>query len=521
MKICTVSEMRAMDKTAVEEYGIPELLLMENAGLASCELIMKDFGIRSKSFIVLAGIGNNGGDGFVVARKLHSMGGRVKVYILGDASGYKGSALINLGAIRKMPIEIKEINTSKDLKREIIHCDIIIDAIFGTGLTRHVEGIHRDIIDLMNNSGKKTISLDIPSGINGDTGQVMGCAVKADHTITFGLPKAGNLLMPGWIHCGRLSVTHISFPPELYNSDSLKLAVNDPIPLQKRNPEGHKGFFGDALFIAGARGYYGAPYFAAQSFLKAGGGYSRLAAPESINPFIASKGGEIVFLPQEETGSGSISLKNKTRLLEISEKMDIVVLGPGLSLDDETSMLIKELILKIRKPLLIDGDGLTAASKDPGCIRKRKSPTVLTPHLGEMSRLTGIPVDSINTDKIGSLKMAAESFNAIVVMKGFHSLIGYPGGEVFVNLTGNSGMATAGSGDVLTGTIAAMHGLGLKMEDAVRNGVLIHGASGDLAAQEKGEDGITAQDILDNLPRTMMIFRSGELGLKGSFPVIT
>jgi NAD(P)H-hydrate epimerase len=254
--------------------------------------------------------------------------------------------------------------------------------------------------------------------------------------------------------------------------------------------------------------------------MKAGGGYSRLAAPESITPFIASKGSEIVFIPQVETGSGSISLKNKTGLLELSEKMDFVVLGPGLSLNEETAALARGLAQRIKRPLLIDGDGITSVSRDLTCIKKRKAPTILTPHLGEMARITGRPVKDIDADKIGTLREAAAGLNAVIVLKGARTLIGYPDGKVFINMSGNSGMATAGSGDVLTGTIAAMYGLGLPLEDAVRKGVFIHGASGDLAARDKGEDGITAQDILDYLPSAMVQDRQGVLLKRYGLPVI-
>jgi hydroxyethylthiazole kinase-like uncharacterized protein yjeF len=279
--------------------------------------------------------------------------------------------------------------------------------------------------------------------------------------------------------------------------------INEPPPLPLRDNDAHKGDFGEALFIAGASGYFGAPYFAALSFLKAGGGYSRLAAPSSITPFIAMKGSEIVFIPQRETGSGGIARENKDALIELSEKMDIVVIGPGLSLDEETGKLVCQLAAEIEKPLLIDGDGITALCNDLDIIRKRKSPTILTPHLGEMSRMTGRSVPEINNDKISALQAVSGDLNAIIVLKGAHSLIGFPDKRVLINMTGNSGMATAGSGDVLTGTIAAMFGLGLSIEDAVAKGVFIHGLSGDLAARDLGEDGITAQDILDFLPQAV------------------
>jgi hydroxyethylthiazole kinase-like uncharacterized protein yjeF len=337
----------------------------------------------------------------------------------------------------------------------------------------------------------------------------MGTAVKADHTVTFGLPKIGNLLFPGYDLCGKLCVSHISFPPSIYDVDSLKVEINHPVELPPRDKDGHKGDFGQVLFIGGAASYFGAPHFAASSFLKAGGGYARLAAPQSVTPVIATKGSEIVFVPQKETPSGSIALENKSALLELSERMDMVVLGPGLSLVDETQQLARDLAREINRPLLVDGDGITALCMDLQAIRERKGVTILTPHLGEMSRITDTPAPEINVNKIDVLQSTASDLNAIIVLKGAHSLIGYPDERVFINMSGNSGMATAGSGDVLTGTIAAMFGLGLSLQDAVRKGVFIHGLSGDLAAKDKGEDGITAQDILNYLPMAVKMDREG------------
>ena len=511
MKVSSVDEMRAMDKAAMDTYGIAESLLMENAGLAAYSVLHNEFGVTGKTFLVFCGIGNNGGDGFVVARKIHSNGGLAKVFILGNPGKYTGSAKMNLDITATMPIEIRTIDSAASVSSDIAHCDGIVDAIFGTGLAREVGGLYAEIIEAINASTKTVLSLDIPSGIHGDTGSIMGTAIQADYTVSFGLPKRGNLLMPGCDLGGKLYVTHISFPPALYTAEDLKVEINITPVLPGRYSDGHKGDFGETLFIAGAAGYYGAPYFAALSFLKAGGGYSRLASPEGITPFIANKGSEIVFLPQKQTPSGSISYENRDDLLEISDKMDMIVMGPGLSLNEETAELVRELAAKIEKPVLIDGDGITAVCKDLDIIRKRTAPTILTPHLGEMSRITGIPVHDIDEDKIRILQAAARELGAIIVLKGAHSLIGYPDGKVFINLSGNSGMATAGSGDVLTGTIAAMFGLGLDIFDAVRKGVYLHGVSGDLASVEIGEDGMTAQDILEYLPRAVMMDREGLL----------
>ncbi len=509
MKISSVAQMRELDRTAIEKFGIDDKLLMENAGLATCTVIQSELGIKGRKFIVFCGMGNNGGDGFVIARKIHSNGGDVRVCIIGEPDRLAGSAGMNLDIIRKLHLEIELVRDAASLRVNVSHCDAIVDAIFGTGLTRDVEGLHRDVIELINASGKPIFSVDIPSGVNGDTGMVMGAAVKADYTVTFGLPKAGNMLFPGYDMCGKLYVTHISFPPSHYNDESIQVEINSTPEIPPRGADVHKGDLGDVLFIAGASGYFGAPYFSAYSFMKAGGGYSRLAAPRSITPFIAGKASEIVFVPQEETSSGSIAFKNKDSLLGLSEKVDMVVLGPGLSLDEESQELARELARGITKPMLIDGDGITALSADLQIIRERKAPTILTPHLGEMSRITSVAVEDIRANRIEVLQGAAGDLNAIIVMKGAHSLIGFPDGRVFINLSGNPGMATAGSGDVLTGTIAAMFGLGLPLEDAVRKGVFMHGFSGDLAAEYEGEDGITAQDIMDYLSLAVKMDREG------------
>ncbi|MFZ7113573.1 MAG: NAD(P)H-hydrate dehydratase [Desulfatiglandales bacterium] len=509
MKVSSVSEMRALDRTAIEKYGIKDELLMENAGLAVSSLILEKLGHAGKRFCVFCGLGNNGGDGFVIARKIHSNGGLVKVFILGDRRKFKGSARLNLDVLSRLPVDVIEPESAASVKADLTHCDAVVDAIFGTGLDRDVGGMYRELVDLINACGKTVISVDIPSGIHGNSGKVMGVAVRADYTVTFGLPKIGTMLFPGYEHCGVLYVTHISFPPAMYGGDAIKVETN-PLPvLSPRDRSGHKGDFGEVLFIAGSAGYFGAPYFAALSFLRAGGGYSRLAAPGSITPFIANKGSEIVFIPQEETPSGSISLKNRESLLALSENMDMVVLGPGLSLNEDTGRLARELARDIQKPLLLDGDGITALCEDLDIIRRRKEPTILTPHLGEMARITKLGVPQIDLNKVDVLRETAEGLNAIIVLKGAHSLIGQPNGEIFINMSGNAGMATAGSGDVLTGAISAMFGLGLPVPDAVRGGVFVHGLAGDLAAEKMGEDGMTAQDILNALPLAVKTVRNG------------
>lgn len=510
MKICRVSEMRELDQGAVEQYGIDEKLLMENAGGATLSVMARELGsLKGKKITLVCGGGNNGGDGFVIARKLLSAGALPWVIVAGDSSKYRGAAAHNLKILEKLSLHKVIFEKASTVLPLLEDCDAIVDALLGTGIDRPVRDGYADLINAINATGNRVFSVDIPSGVNGDTGAVMGTAVRASCTVTYGLPKVGNLLYPGFSLGGKLVLSHISFPPALYTRASLKIALNEPPALPARNPAGHKGDFGTTLFIAGAAAYYGAPLYASLAFLRAGGGYSRLAAPKSIIPSLAVQGSELVFVPQAETATGSMAFSNTEALLNLADTVDMVVLGPGISLDDETQRLAVALAAGTGKPLLVDGDGITALCRNLDILKKRRAPTILTPHLGELSRITNKSVAEIEADRIGCLQQLAADVKAVVVMKGAHSLIGYPDGRILINTTGNPGMATAGSGDVLAGTIAAMYGLGLSLDDAVAKGVFIHGFAGDLAAFETGEDGMTARDILDSLPKALASDRAG------------
>jgi NAD(P)H-hydrate epimerase len=507
MKVSSVEQMRDLDRTAIEQLGIPEELLMENAGLAVYHVIRRTCGVSGRSFTVVCGTGNNGGDGFVVARKLHSEGGEVSVFLLGPREKLSGAAELNAGILDGVGIEICEVTDLDRLRLSLEESDAVIDALFGTGLTRTVEGNYRDAIKMINASRGLVYSVDIPSGVNGNTGEVMGVAVTADFTITFGLPKVGNIVYPGWDHCGNLSVTHISFPPALYGSEHLKTEIAVPSMLPPRPADGHKSTFGTALFIAGAAQYYGAPYFSSMSFLRCGGGYARLVSTPSVISAAAAKSSEIVFHPVKESATGSIAYQNIDVIKMLAAQAGFVVLGPGISLGDETQKLALELVPSNDKPLLLDGDGLTAVAKNPLMLEKRSGPTILTPHPGEMARLTGLSVKEIEANRVETVREYASKFKAIIVLKGAHTVTAFPNGRVAVNMSGNSGMGTAGSGDVLTGIIAAMAVQDLPLEEAVITGVFLHGFAGDIAAGKLGEDGMTAGDILNTLPEAVKHYR--------------
>ncbi|MEM3832389.1 MAG: NAD(P)H-hydrate dehydratase [Thermoprotei archaeon] len=518
MKVCRVTEIRKLDREAIEKYNISEEILMENAGRSVCSVILREFGVKDKKFVIFCGPGNKGGDGFVVARHLHSHGGKVKVFIF-EKEKYGESAKKNFERIENLPIEIRELKDVEDVRSDVEWANAIIDGMFGVGLSRNVEGVYKDVIQLINKSGKKVFAIDIPSGINGDTGQEMGISVKADYTVTFGLPKVGNLLYPGYEKCGKLYVDFISYPISLQEPEWIKVEIYEPIKLPERDPMATKFSYGPTLFIAGSRYYFWAPIASAYSFLKAGGGYAYLASPKSVVPFLAERGREVVFLPQPETEEGTIALEAKDEILKSNayKRAKIVVIGPGLSTNEKTKQLVKELVSEIEKPVLIDGDGITAVSEDIEVIKKRKSITILTPHTGEMERITQIKREEIEKNRVDILQKTTKELNSIIVLKGPHTLVGYPDQKVYIVLSGNAGMATAGSGDVLNGTICAMYALGLNIDEAVRTGVFIHGLAGDLAAKEKGQDGIVASDILESLPYAIKYYKENFEKLRESF----
>jgi NAD(P)H-hydrate epimerase len=511
MKVCSSDEARRIDVEASEKFGIDPLLLMEDAGSAVYEVVKKHFGTVEKRVAVIAGTGNNGGDAMVAARRLHAAGYEVRVVVVGDPARMTELAKRQLELLEKagVPVAHARLEGELDVLREVLGwCAVAVVGLIGLGLKGEVRGVYRAAIELVNGCGKPVVSVDIPSGVDPDNGLVRGVAVKSAATVTFGAPKVGNVLYPGFHYCGKLYVSKLSYPPQLFEGVSVEL--NAPAPPPERVRWGHKGMFGKFLAVAGARYYYGAPYYASYSFLKAGGGYSRLAAPKSVVPFVAAKCSEVVYVPLEETGEGTIALSNLDRLLELVAEygIDIAAVGPGTSLNEETQQLVRELVARLEVPIIVDGDGITAIARDPDAVKKRRAPTIITPHLVEFSRLTGLKPVEVQEDPVGSLRRACRELNAYIALKGAHTLVGYPDSRVYVNMTGNPGMAKAGSGDVLTGTIAAMYGIGYRDPGlAARMGVLVHGLAGDLAAEELGEDGVTPDDILARLPAAVRILR--------------
>lgn len=505
MRVCTVQEMRDCDRRAVESLGLSTEILMENAGHAVCEVARKEFGVAGRRFIVVCGGGNNGGDGLVAARLLHSLGAGVRVTLLVDEAAIGGAARTNLQAAMRCGVPIQKIQTADDLYLGR-SCDVVVDAIFGTGLSRRPEGLQAEVIERINEAALPILAVDVPSGVDGDNGATPGSAVRATCTVTFGLPKRGNLLAPGRELCGKLYVSYISFPPSLYGSVG-EVVTGELAPLTARPLESHKGMYGDVLFVAGARSYLGAPYLAAMSFLKAGGGYARLATPASLASLLGVHACEVVMVPLQETAEGTVALSNLDTLRTMAKRADMVVIGPGVSLHEETQELVRRLVSDAAVPVLVDGDGLSAIAHDSVCVSGRHAPTLLTPHVGEMARLLRITPAEVEQDRVAAVREAVRVYGATVLLKGASTLVADAHSPVSLNLSGNPGMATAGCGDVLAGTIAAMCGAGLDLWMSAEVGAFIHGMAGDLAADEKGQDGIVARDVMENLPKALRLYR--------------
>jgi len=497
MKVCTVAERQVLWEQARTACGLTEEILVENAGGAVARVLDDLCGARGRHVAVVCGGGVEGTVGLVAARWLACRDASVSTLLVGELDALGTESMERL---RRAGGVVETEPTPARIAELISSADAVVDA-----LGPMVDDA--ELVELFGAAGGPVLSVDLPAGVDGDTGRVGAATVRADHTICLGLPLRGTLLFPGAARCGEVRVGALSLPPALVHSPRVEVSLVSPPPLPTRPVDGHKGTFGDTLVVAGAASYYGAPSLAALSLYRAGGGYARLAAPRSVVPVVAGIGPEIVFAPQAHTDEGTLALSALEPILALCRVVDFVVLGPGLSLHDETQELVRRLVPAIDLPLLLDGDALTAVAADLDRISARVAPTVLTPHLGEMARIAGLSVAEVRADTVGVVQSTCTRLGAHVVLKGAHSLVGTPDGRVFVNTTGNSGMATAGSGDVLTGTIAAMSGLGLDLEGAARAGVFVHGLAGDLAARAIGEDGVTATAVLDHLPAAVRAYR--------------
>jgi hydroxyethylthiazole kinase-like uncharacterized protein yjeF len=524
MKILSAAEMREVDRLTTERYGVPSLLLMENAATRTLEATEKAYGdVAGKRALVICGRGNNGGDGAAIARLLHDKGASVDVLLLGRVEDSKGDANTNFQAALDIAsndssnFTLVEVQTTEQFWAEATaypHA-LFFDAIFGTGLTRPASGLFEEAIHLLNDhtGDAPVISVDVPSGIASDTQELIGPAVKADLTVTFTAPKPGNVLPPASDHCGELVIAPIGSPDDLINSSGSRLNLVERADVERwlsasrRSPHSNKGAVGKVLIVAGSRGKTGAACLASEAALRAGCGLVTVATAESSQPVVAARAiPECMTERLVETPAGSVAREAAARMLELAAERDVVAIGPGLgSSDKSTRAFVRAVTMKRQRPMVIDADGLNSLAPWAGNLRgSAELPMILTPHPGEMGRLISKPIDKIIKNPIDVARSFATDRNVILALKGSPTVIAAPDGQVYVNATGNAGMATGGTGDVLTGMIASFlaQNLAQKLDDALSAtiaAVYLHGLAGDIAASRVGTRAMIASDISAHL----------------------
>jgi NAD(P)H-hydrate epimerase len=509
MKVATTQQMQAIDRRTIEEIGIPGLVLMENAGLQTVLAMERFFGsLRGKKICLVCGKGNNGGDGLVIARHLHNRGGEVSIVLLGRKTDIKRDAKVNLEIALMMNLALVELVSEDELcllDERMASSQIIVDAIFGTGLRDAPRSFYQQVIGRINASSKPVVAVDIPTGLSASTGEILGCSIQAALTVTFGLPKVGLVYGINRQYAGQLEVADISIPKTVIEDAQIKLNLLEKEYVaslfKKRKLDTHKGDYGHVLVIAGSMGKTGAAVLAATAALRAGAGLVTLAVPQGVHHIIEVKTTEVMSVPLPETDRHTISQAAEESILRLAEQVDAVAIGPGLTTHPETSQLINEIVTSLEIPVVADADAINAMPLSS--LKYTRSPLIITPHPGEMGRLLDVPTSEIQANRLEAVQKTAEACNTYVVLKGDRTLIADPEGNIYINPTGNPGMATAGSGDILTGMIAGFVAQGLGPLPASNAGVYIHGLAGDLAAGEKGEMGLLAGDVLEQIPTAL------------------
>lgn len=526
MRLVTAAEMQKMDRATIEEVGIPGVVLMENAARGATRIFLDHFKPAGQSrVLVLCGRGNNGGDGYVMARYLHGAGLKITTVVLSELSKISGDAQTNLEILLRMGLEILEVPGPEEWAGRVAlweGYDFIIDGILGTGLNSPVKDFFKRVIEEVNQLGKPVMAVDIPSGLNADTGQVMGAAIKADLTVTFGFPKQGQLVFPGADLVGRLTRVDIGIPESVSRSvptDCVLTVPDDFASLFRgEKPDIHKGSRGHLLILAGSTGKTGAATLTALGALRSGAGLVTLGVPESLNPILENKLTEAMTVPLPETEDGTLALGAEEEIKDLLEGKSALAIGPGLSTHRETVELVKRLVPTCEIPMVIDADGLNALSTDPQRLGSFQGETILTPHPGEMARLTGLQNSDVQRDRIGTALKFVKKYGCYLVLKGARTLVAEPEGKIHVNPTGNPALSSGGSGDVLTGLIGGFLARGWPTAKAAIAGVYLHGLAADFLAQPMGQAGILASELLYVFPELMDSLSRGEWPLEGLPP---
>lgn len=509
MKVTTAEQMQELDRKAIEIYRIPGIVLMENAGRGAAEEILKAFPeMKKKRVAIISGKGNNGGDGFVIARYLMNRGVSVRVFLLTEPKALRGDAETNYFIFHRMKGEVIPVPSSKEYqkaKKEIEKADLLVDAIFGTGLDAEVRGYYREVIDHLNTLQKPIVAVDIPSGLSADTGKPLGTAIRATLTLTFGLPKIGLLISPGVEYVGTLKVIDIGFPNRLIEEEQIQTYLIEKEEIYKwlsipRRLDTHKGDYGHLLVIAGSVGKTGAAAMACEAALRMGAGLVTLAIPKSLNPIMEMKLTEVMTEPLPETQKQTLSLKAYSPLLRLCENKKAVLIGPGIGTHPETQTLILKLIKTLNLPMILDADGLNALATQAKFPSLNHPLFILTPHPGEMARLIHSTSKEVQENRIGISRAFSTSNRVYLVLKGFRTLIATPTGDIYINPTGNPGLASGGTGDVLSGMIGGLICQGFDPLSSLQAAVYLHGLAGDEVAKEMGEKSLVATDLIKKIP---------------------
>ncbi len=503
--IVTAKQMQEIDSRTIKDLGIPGMVLMERAGLSVTDEVLKMYrGTGPGKIVIFCGAGNNGGDGYVVARELAGKNIPVIVYILAKKEKLSGDALTNYRLIESLDIKIRFVTSEKDKPGDIRNFVIAVDALLGTGAKGNVRGLYRNVIEDLNESGIPVVSVDIPSGIDADTGLINGVAVKAAVTITMGLPKFGLYLSPGRKYSGKIIVADIGFPEKTVCTEKLTVFRYEDDDIKKLLPvkqlDDHKGDNGKVFTVAGSPGLTGAAYLAGKSVILSGAGLSIVGVPASLNAILENKLTETMTVPLDETEDEVLGRRSFGSIKEKLKWADVVAAGPGLGRNPSTQALIKKIVKECPVPLILDADGLFPFSGKPELLKDRKSDLIITPHNGEFARLMGVDIEEVRKNTIELLKKAAYATGATVLLKGATTLIAQTNGKTVFNITGSPGMASGGSGDVLTGIIASLAGQKMTPDSAAVCGAYIFGKAGELAAGKFGLRGMTAEDIMNFLP---------------------
>ena len=510
LPVFTAIEMRALDARAIGELGIPGTRLMEAAGAGAARVIVERFGpVRGRRVVILCGRGNNGGDGFVVARHLRARGARVRVFLAGARRDVRGDAAWALGRVRGRVEEVDEERAGR-LARELAAADVIVDALLGTGLAGPVRGPIASLIEAVNEAGRPVVALDVPSGVGSDAGVVTGPTVRATVTATFAGHKRCLVVYPAAEHAGAVVVVPIGIPPgEVARGIRTFLLERDDVQshLGLRRADSHKGTYGHLLVVAGSIGHTGAAALAGRAALRSGAGLCTIGTAASQQPIVAALGMETMTAALPETPMRSLSLDARAPIAALVERMDAVAIGPGLSLHPDSQALARALVAEVPRPMVVDADALSALAGHLDVLREAAGPRILTPHPGEMARMLGRSVAEVQAQRVETVRDFATRYRVHVVLKGAGSCLGDPDGRVYVNPTGNPGMATGGSGDALTGMLGALLARGLAPLAALQCGVYLHGYAGDIARDLVGEDGLIAGDVVEAMPRALAEIR--------------